>query len=101
MFKNEPVCMYKESWRVGLGQERSCLREGRRNCLKYLKKSGIEKRGGETKIKKRGVKLGEGLGAYIYIIRHLLSGVIFRFLPNLRRLNKIMKSVKSTNLKTN
>ena len=40
---------------------------------------------------------------YIYIrkIRHLLSGVIFRFLPNLRRLNKIMKSVKSTNLKTN
>ena len=34
-------------------------------------------------------------------IRHLLSGVIFRFLPNLRRLNKIMKSVRSTNLKTN
>ena len=38
---------------------------------------------------------------YIQKIRHLLSGVIFRFLPNLRRLNKIMKSVKSTNLKTN
>ena len=44
---------------------------------------------------------------YISKIRHLLSGVffsfffIFRFLPNLRRLNKIMKSVKSTNLKTN
>ena len=38
---------------------------------------------------------------YIKYIRHLLSGVIFRFLPNLRRLNKIMKSVKSTNLKTN
>ena len=38
---------------------------------------------------------------YIYKIRHLLSGVIFRFLPNLRRLNKIMKSVKSANLKTN
>ena len=38
---------------------------------------------------------------YIKKIRHLLSGVIFRFLPNLRRLNKIMKSVKSTNLKTN
>ena len=26
---------------------------------------------------------------------------IFRFLPNLRRLNKITKSVKSINLKTN
>ena len=38
---------------------------------------------------------------YIKKIRHLLSGVIFRFLPNLRRLNKIMKSVKSANLKTN
>ena len=41
---------------------------------------------------------------YISKIRHLLSEVIFlifRFLPNLRRLNKIMKSVKSTNLKTN
>ena len=25
---------------------------------------------------------------YIKKIRHLLSGVIFRFLPNLRRLNK-------------
>ena len=38
---------------------------------------------------------------YISKIRHLLSEVIFRFLPNLRRLNKIIKSVKSTNLKTN
>ena len=38
---------------------------------------------------------------HIEKIRHLLSGVIFRFLPNLRRLNKIIKSVKSTNLKTN
>ena len=27
--------------------------------------------------------------------------VIFRFLANLQKLNKIMKSVKSTNLKTN
>ena len=27
--------------------------------------------------------------------------VIFQFLPNLRRLNEITKSVKSTNLKTN
>ena len=38
---------------------------------------------------------------YVSKIRHLLSGVIFRFLPNFRRLNKIMKSIKSTNLKTN
>ena len=38
---------------------------------------------------------------YISKIKHLLSGVIFRFLPNLRRLNKIMKSVKNTNVKTN
>ena len=38
---------------------------------------------------------------YISKIRYLLSGVTFRSLPNLRRLNKIMKSVKSTNLKTN
>ena len=29
---------------------------------------------------------------YISKIRHLLSGVIFRFLPNLRRLNKIKKN---------
>ena len=36
---------------------------------------------------------------YIYIKDK--TRVIFRFLPNLRRLNKIMKSVKSTNLKTN
>ena len=38
---------------------------------------------------------------YVSKIRHLLSGVISRFLPNLRRLNKIMKSAKSTNLKIN
>ena len=32
----------------------------------------------------------------IYFMR-----IIFRFLPNLRRLNKITKSVESINLKTN
>ena len=39
----------------------------------------------------------------IYIKNKTLiaQGVIFRFLPNVRRLNKITKSVKSTNLKTN
>ena len=31
---------------------------------------------------------------YIKKIRHLLSGVIFRFLPNLRRLNKVWKKPK-------
>ena len=34
------------------------------NCLKYLKRGGgTEKRGGEIKILKRGVKLGQGVGA--------------------------------------
>ena len=32
---------------------------------------------------------------YIYKIRHLLSGVIFRFLPNLRRL-KLFEDSKSS-----
>ena len=36
--KNEPVCMCKEGWRVGLGQEGGSLREGGGNCLKYLKR---------------------------------------------------------------
>ena len=30
----------------------------------------------------------------------MAQGNIFRFLPNVQRLNKITKSVKSTNLKT-
>ena len=33
------------------------------NCVKYLKGSGTEKRGGETKILKRGDKLGQGVDA--------------------------------------
>ena len=44
------LCMYKEGWCVALGQEGSCLHEGGGNYLKYLKKGGIEKREGETKI---------------------------------------------------
>ena len=36
--KNEPVCMCKEGWCVGLGQEGGSLREGGGNCLKYLKR---------------------------------------------------------------
>ena len=40
---------------------------------------------------------------YIYIKNKtfIAQQVIFRFLPNLRRLNKITKIVKTTNLKTN
>ena len=42
------------------------------------------------------------IGIYIYIYQTIISKrVIFRFLPNLRRLNKVTKSVKSINLKTN
>ena len=35
----------------------------RGNCLKYLKRLETEKRGGDTKILKRGGKLGQGVGA--------------------------------------
>ena len=68
--------MYKKSWCAGLGQEWICLCEGGRNCLKYLKKSGIEKRGRETKIKQKwGASWVKGWGGgggcsfviYIYI----------------------------------
>ena len=39
---------------------------------------------------------------HIYIKQSIYySRVIFRFLPNLQRLNKITKSVKTTKLKTN
>ena len=36
--KNEPVCMCKEGWCVGLGQEWGPLHKGSLNCLKYLKR---------------------------------------------------------------
>ena len=39
------------------------LHEGGVNCLKYLKRSGTEKKEGETKILKRRGILGEGVGA--------------------------------------
>ena len=41
--------MHKESC-VGFGQESSYLDEGGGNCLKYLRKNGIEKRRGGAKI---------------------------------------------------
>ena len=53
--------MSKEGWCVGLGQEG--LREGGGNCLKHLKRWWEKKRGGKTKILKRGYKLGQGVGA--------------------------------------
>ena len=56
---------------VGLGQERGCMRVGG-ICLKYLKGGGTEKRGGETKILKRGGKLGQGVGALKRRARTLL-----------------------------
>ena len=52
--KNETVCICKIRWCVGLGQERVCLHEGGGNCMKYLKRGRIEKRGGETKNLKWG-----------------------------------------------
>ena len=52
--KNETVCICKIRWCVGLGQERGCLHEGWGNCMKYLKRGRIEKRGGETKNLKWG-----------------------------------------------
>ena len=39
------------------------MRESGGDCLKYLKSGGTEKRGGETKIFKKGGKLGQGVGA--------------------------------------
>ena len=39
------------------------MREGGRNCLKYLKGSGTKEREGETKILKSEDKLGQGVGA--------------------------------------
>ena len=47
--KNEPVCICKISWCVGLRQQRSCLDKGGGNCMKYLVRGRIEQRGGETK----------------------------------------------------
>ena len=41
------------------------MRESGGDCLKYLKSGGTEKRGGETKIFKKGGKLGQGVGAFL------------------------------------
>ena len=44
--------MCKKGWYAGLGQERCCLREGGRNCLKYLYWN-----------RKGGGNLGQGMDA--------------------------------------
>ena len=48
-FKNEPVCMCKKCWFVGLGQEGGCCWEG-------------ERRGQETKLLKSVGQAGSGGG---------------------------------------
>ena len=45
-----------------LDKGRRDLLEGRGGCLKYLKRSGTEQRGGDTILKREG-KLGQGVGA--------------------------------------
>ena len=60
LYKNEPVCICKEDWWVGLGHGESCLCEGRGNCLKCLKMGGKKKRGRKTQILKMEGKLGQG-----------------------------------------
>ena len=52
--KNEPVCMCKEGWYVGLGQEGVFLREGGGNCMKYLKKRWEKKEEGKQNFHKKG-----------------------------------------------
>ena len=52
--KNEPVCMCKEGWYVGLGQEGVFLREGGGNCMKYLKKRWGKKEEGKQNFHKKG-----------------------------------------------
>ena len=47
--KKEPVCTFKESWCVGLGQEGGCLPEGGENCLKYFKREWNREEGRANK----------------------------------------------------
>ena len=78
--KNEPGCMCKEGWCVGLRQQGASLREGWGNCLKYLKRGWNRKEGsGNKNFKKRGqaglmggcLKKGKWLEPlYVYIYIH-------------------------------
>ena len=61
--KNNYVCMSKESWCVRL-KDRSvivCVRVGKTVC-NILKGGGLEKWGGETKLKIKGGKAGSRCG---------------------------------------
>ena len=64
-FFSATIILWKKSegWCVGLGQKVGCLREGRMNCLKYLKRGWIRKEGRGNKNFKVGSKLGQGVGA--------------------------------------
>ena len=44
--KSEPICLCKDGWCLGLGQEGSFLCEGKANFLKYVKREWNRKKGG-------------------------------------------------------
>ena len=63
------------------------MHEGGRNCLKYLKRGGTEKNGGDTKILKRGWASGsrngclkkEGWNPYkLWLTNVIFSGTLWR-----------------------
>ena len=56
--RNEPVCMCKEDWCVGLGQEGGFLHESEGNCLKYLKRGWNRKKWCGNKNFKKGRQAG-------------------------------------------
>ena len=78
--------MCKESWFVGLGQERGSLREGGENCMKYLKRWWKRKEESGNKKFKKESQAGLSGGCllvqtmYIYEIKkHCNFSQIFRF----------------------
>ena len=62
---------------VGLGQKRfgGGGGGGGGNCLKYLKRGGAEKRGGDTKILEERFKLG---GGCLRLTNVIFSGTLWR-----------------------
>ena len=62
----------KKVWLVGLGQE-GFERGLGGNYLKYLKRGGTERRGGNRKIFKKGSKLGQGRGAESSLTNYVLQ----------------------------
>lgn len=59
--KGEPICLCKDGWCLGLGQEGSFLCEGKANFLKYVKREWNRKKGREKTILKRGDQAGNHL----------------------------------------